>query len=51
MPQTPVDMHNNLRRSQNVTKSKQYGLIMQPIAKNSSKNFIYRGFLTYFEEL
>jgi len=29
----------------------QYDLIMQPIAKNSSKNFNNIGFLTYFEEL
>jgi len=29
----------------------QYDLIMQPIAKNSSKNFNNIGFITYFEEL
>jgi len=37
--------------SQSVTKSMQSDLIVQPIAKNSSKYFINTGFLTYFEEL
>jgi len=27
-----------------------YDLIVQPIAKNTSKNFNNRGFLAYFEE-
>jgi hypothetical protein len=39
------------RPVQSVTKSMQSDLIMQPIAKNSSKNFNNSGFLTYFEEL
>lgn len=34
-----------------VTKSMQSDLIVQPIAKNSSKNFNLLGFITYFEEL
>jgi hypothetical protein len=36
---------------QNVTKSIQSDLNMQPIAKNSSNYFNNNGFITYFEEL